>query len=554
MPSQLVTKVIDGIPYRMVDLSGTNDGPYIPADAAFDAAFEKSVVGTSRDKFRDEFFSFNNTTIWEVVQQGAGAAITVAGTTAGSRYLNIATGVGINEETIIQSRQSFKMPVKLAFGLSMSQRIVNQEVFVELVSVNSSGVIETDATFPSPNANNALNVVSYKFDSTVPTSAIYITRGFGTPELVSTSTALVSTTVATGTGPNFLPAGVWEINSDMEEAVFQTRAIDSVAAVNAAFKRTQNLPDPLKEYKIRIRVKNLSTAPASTTDVRLHFIRLLDTTRFTVDFARHMGRANDISDSLPVAISNTPAVTVASGTLTTLTTCTTLASMTAGWLGIPNTVADVVSAALTTTTTTAAIIPTAGTEYEVNISVTAVSGTTPTMDVVVQESDDTGTNWFDVYHFPRITAVGIYRSPKLVLKGNRIRYVQTVAGTTPSFTRAVNRLQGNATGILPMRRILDRAVSLTTLNAATANVQAQECRNVQLAINIGAVTTTAPALQLQGSEDNGQTWYSIGAALTAVASSTVQLTVNNVNAELVRAVVSTAGVGVTAGYVSLKVF
>ena len=554
MPSQLVTKVIDDIPYRMIDLSGTNDGPYIAADASYDASYEKSVVGTSRDKFRDEFFNFNTTTNWELVQQGAGAAITLAGTTAGSRYLNIATGVGINEETIIQSRQSFKMPLKLAFGLSMSQRIVNQEVFVELVSVNSAGVVETDSTFATTNLNNALNAASYKFDSTVATSAIYITRGFGTPELVSTSTALVSTTVATGTGPNFLPAGVWEINSDMEEVIFQTRPIDSVAAVSAAVKRTQNLSDPTKEYKIRIRVRNLGTAPASTTDVRLHFIRLLDTTRFTVDFARHMGRTTDIADSLPVAVTNAPAVTVSSGTLTTLTTCTTLASMTAGWLGIPNTVPDVASAALTTTTTVAAITPTAGSEYEVNIPVTAVSGTTPTLDVVVQESDDAGTNWFDVYHFPRITAVGMYRSPKLVLKGNRIRYVQTVAGTTPSFTRAINRLQGNATGILPMRRILDRAVSLTTLNAATASVQAQECRNVQIAINVGAVTTTAPALQLQGSDDNGASWYNIGSALTAVASSTVQLTVNNVNAELVRAIVSTAGVGVTAGYVSLKVF
>jgi len=52
--------------------------------------------------------------------------------------------------------------------------------------------------------------------------------------------------------------------------------------------------------------------------------------------------------------------------------------------------------------------------------------------------------------------------------------------------------------------------------------------------------------------DQGASWYSIGAPLTAVASSTVQLTVVDINAGLMRARVSTAGVGVTAGYVMIK--
>jgi hypothetical protein len=71
-------------------------------------------------------------------------------------------------------------------------------------------------------------------------------------------------------------------------------------------------------------------------------------------------------------------------------------------------------------------------------------------------------------------------------------------------------------------------------------------------VNIGAVTTTAPALQLEGSDDNGASWYAVGTPLTAVASSTVQVTVNNVNTAILRARVSTAGVGVTPGYVMIK--
>jgi hypothetical protein len=193
--------------------------------------------------------------------------------------------------------------------------------------------------------------------------------------------------------------------------------------------------------------------------------------------------------------------------------------------------------------------------YEVSIPVTVVSGTTPTLDVVIQESDDAGTNWFDVYHFPRITAVGMYRSPKLPLTGNRVRYVQTVAGTTPSFTRATNRLQSSDRA-MPFRRIIDRTLaSAQALNATTATMTVLAASpNLQLTIATTVVTTTAPALQLQGSEDGGVTWYNLGSPLTAVTAATVQTTVNNVNAELVRAIVTTAGVATTLNYVALKAF
>lgn len=290
------------------------------------------------------------------------------------------------------------------------------------------------------------------------------------------------------------------------------------------------------------------------TDLRISFIRIFDFERERVEILSRP--SGDLANSVPVLVNNSPAVTITSGTVTTVTTVTgvtTVSAVTSANMGIPGTIADVASAALTSTATVAAITPTFGTSYEVNIPVTAVTGTTPTMDVDVEESDDSGTNWYKVYSFPRITATGIYRSPKLPLTGNRVRYVQTVGGTSPSFTRAINRLQASDSQNY-IRQLIDRSVVLTTLSSATGSINIQNCRNAQLVVNVGAITTTAPALQLQGSDDNGLTWYSIGSALTAVASSTVQLTVNNINAGLIRAIVSTAGVGVTAGYVLLKGF
>jgi hypothetical protein len=242
-----------------------------------------------------------------------------------------------------------------------------------------------------------------------------------------------------------------------------------------------------------------------------------------------------------------------SQTLATVTTVGTVSTVTNGNLGTNSLIADVASAAITTTTTTAAFTPTFGVAYQIAIPVTVATGTTPTLDVSVEESDDNGTNWFKVYDFPRITTTGIYRSPRLVLRGTRVRYVQTVTGTTPSFTRAINRIQMSGEADRRISQLIDRTVSLTTLSATTPAINVQAAEALQLSINIGAATTP-PALQLQVSDDNGLTWTNIGSPLTAVASSTVNATITNINAQLVRAIVTTAGTGVTAGYVLVKGF
>ena len=219
-----------------------------------------------------------------------------------------------------------------------------------------------------------------------------------------------------------------------------------------------------------------------------------------------------------------------------------------------NLVVDVTSSPITSTATTGQFIPSTGVAYSVSIPVTAVTGTTPTLDVNIEESDDAGVNWFVVYSFPRITATGVYRSPMLPLRGNRVRYVQTVGGTSPSFTRSINRLQSNGIPQAAISQLINRSIVLTTLNSTTTSLNVQGSRNLQLVINIGTASTP-PQLQLEGSEDNGTTWYAIGSPLVAVASSTVQFTLSTmINTQLVRARVSTIGVTVVAGYVLLKGF
>ena len=261
-----------------------------------------------------------------------------------------------------------------------------------------------------------------------------------------------------------------------------------------------------------------------------------------------------INQALPAGANSIGTVVIGSGTVTTVSTVTTVGSVTSSNRGIPGIIADIAAAAISVTTTTAAVTPTFGSTYQVSIPVTAVSGTLPTLDVQIQESDDSGTNWFAVYDFPRITATGMFRSPKLTLRGNRVRYVQTISGTTPSFTRAINRLQESDSVNGSISQMIDRTVVINTLNSVTPSLNTQNARNLQLVVNVGAITTTAPQFQLQGSEDNGATWTNTGAALLSVANSTVQLTVNNINFSLVRVLISVAGVGATAGFVLVKGF
>lgn len=236
--------------------------------------------------------------------------------------------------------------------------------------------------------------------------------------------------------------------------------------------------------------------------------------------------------------------------VTTVSTVNTVASVTSSQTAIPVIITDQAAAAITTTTTSATITPTNGISYLVNVPVTVVSGTNPTLDFRIQESRDNGVNWYTVYDFPRITGIGNYLSPVLMLTGNRIRYVQTISGTTPSFTRAITRLQSSSINN-NINQLFDRTIDLNTLNSVTPALMISNSQSAQLVVSIGTATG-APAIQLEGSDDNGVSYYSIGSPLTAVASSTVQVSISGINSQMIRAKVSTAGSSAVPNYILLK--
>lgn len=289
---------------------------------------------------------------------------------------------------------------------------------------------------------------------------------------------------------------------------------------------------------------NTGGALIKRTDVRIHYVRAMEYTRHLVETSNNRG-VSDGSESLPIVILG--------GSVGQTTGLNSTAWSAAGWGGFL--VNDVTSAAITTTTTTSSITPGSvaniGTyAHEFNIIVTAVSGTNPTMDVGIEESMDNGTNWKRIYDFPRITATGAYTSPALrAHAGTRYRYVQTITGTTPSFTRAINRVQLSINPPL-LRNFIDRSIVLTTLNSVTPTYDIEGIDMVQLTLVLGTATV-APTVKLQGSED-GTNWYDISDPVLGVASSTVTVASKDIMTRFCRGIVTSAGSTVVANYLNIR--
>jgi len=273
--------------------------------------FPKHLASTSEDRFFATFFSFDTVNDWEVLQTGAGMTIgPVAGGAAASAspYLPISSGVTANAKTILAARGIFRAPVEVRVGLSSSQRIANNTLRFGFLECDTTGALITDtAIIAAPELLNARNGAMLDFASTTATQAATLCRqgGGGIDSVTTTFTGF--TTVATGTAPNFLIADVMSLSLERDRV--SARGYDSNNLTNSGVQvaRDMNIPNPTKFYRFVIVVENGATPPATANDWRLHFVNILDATRFDVS-PRHAGGA-DASRGFPVNVLNVPAVT-----------------------------------------------------------------------------------------------------------------------------------------------------------------------------------------------------------------------------------------------------
>lgn len=70
-----------------------------------------------------------------------------------------------------------------------------------------------------------------------------------------------------------------------------------------------------------------------------------------------------------------------------------------------------------------------------HLDVTAVTGTSPTLDITIEEFDPGSGNWIDTgLSFTQVTATGSQRVVHNPVLSAQHRAVWTIGGTTPSFT------------------------------------------------------------------------------------------------------------------------
>lgn len=93
-------------------------------------------------------------------------------------------------------------------------------------------------------------------------------------------------------------------------------------------------------------------------------------------------------------------------------------------------------ATVTATGTTSEFNAEGFTQFAATLDVSAASGTTPTLDVIIQDSAD-GTVWNTLSTFTQKTAVSKEVIRVTTPFHNRIRAIYTITGTTPSFTASL---------------------------------------------------------------------------------------------------------------------
>ena len=360
-------------------------------------------------------------------------------------------------------------------------------------------------------------------------------------------TGLINTVVQSLSNANGLLTLITSATASFLPGEFITVAglYDSLTTYEGIYKvaRVSGTTIELYSDKADISSTNTGGTLVKNTQLRLHTLRVLDYNREVVELENR--GAYDASSAIPVQHVSTLAVAQSTGVNTSMWGA-------AGFGGFL--VADVASAAITTTTTSAAIVPGAinciGTySNSFSIIVSAVSGTNPIMDIVVQESIDNGTTWKDVYYFPRITAVGSYTTPVLrATFGTRYRYVQTIGGTTPSFTRAINRIQFSVPGQYH-RNFINRTIDGNTINSNSGIFDVDGCNAIQLTIHMTSATTQ-PKFILEGSED-GINFYTIGNEITS-APLIINQVYTDVYSRFVRLRTSVAGSSSILNFIQIK--
>jgi hypothetical protein len=336
------------------------------------AATKKNIKVTSVNSDQLDRNSFATTNparwdsdFWSLVMLGTGMASSQSG---GNGI--ITSGTTANAEAIYRHPQSVNGNCVMRYKTTLSQRIVNQTIFYELVDVIGDDLVVTvnsatsiTVTFPGSfpissgnvgqsmsigditgisgaisgryaiasvsgqNANFTVagwpasgsgtcsafgwNGFRFTYDGTTATSAKFDSyrNGYGSGD----TTITINTTASPGhVAAMFIEDGfAYALDALSNTTVFTQRA-----------QRSENLASISTQLFLQVRVVNGSTAPASSTTVTTGFVHLNEWDSSVISISRQPGtNGNNV-----VNVASMPSLVIASGTITSVTTAGTPAA------------------------------------------------------------------------------------------------------------------------------------------------------------------------------------------------------------------------------------
>ena len=233
------------------------------------------TVNNTNFRKRYDFDGTALPTDWTIAQLGTNQSVNVA-----NSIMSIVAGTDASQKTIVRCTQPIRPRFYVRFIVSLSQRIANQNTYLEIT--NAAG--DTYAR--------------YDLNGTSATSGQGVTANKGT------ANSPVSATIPTTASYASLT-----IYADTTDVVFSSSASNGNAAQSGIIAFDRLVFDPNEDYYVQVRVTNGATPPASSTTVNVDAVVIQDMTSVRVDVVRGDGVAA-VNNAIPVNVQSAPTTTV----------------------------------------------------------------------------------------------------------------------------------------------------------------------------------------------------------------------------------------------------
>jgi len=447
---QIATNEVEGLQYQIINLADASGVAIVPATQTTLAAISDKLPTASADmpasttvatpvrqapqkywdwSFADAVTNNVDTSKGTVIRTGTGQTVNQT-----SGNLVITAGTTANAETVIRSLDSWNGALTMWEATTLSQRIVNNNFFVELADVIGDGlaynIVNTttvDVTkaahgFTAANVGQrmdlcALSSVGVPMEGVIAsipdantirfTVSGYPASGSGTLSLTGWNKIELNYTGTTATAVNFntrrrgyqntaVAATIntaasghqASINVSGGVAALGDQVLTSVGVLTNRNTWKLNVPEPGVELYYQIRARNGTTNPASGTTWTIGMLRVEDYIAQQVEITSTRQQSSGLS--LPVSVVSVPSTTVSGSVTATLAASAVRAGFIAGagiWY-------DDSSATLTANSTFT------GTSRDLTVTATATAmanAATYAQELRVSaESDVTGTLWLEV--------------------------------------------------------------------------------------------------------------------------------------------------------------